>query len=542
MDLSGSISGESGGRIELPASFAKVLDRKHPVWERKMADWTAIDAVLFNRVEQNIEHFLPKGDQESPAAYTRRKGFARFKGELAPVVERLIGGVFSKMPTRPDSVADRWGMFLKNVDGSQQPLNAFLEDRLYELYGFGAAPFLVDRPALNENGMESVQTIKGFEHVVEEREVDDMEIRLVPFKLFQLTDWDVDDCGELNWLRVKQLKRRATPMTVEKVTCYREYDRSGWRVFEVVEEDSEEGERVYLVGSGVHGIGIVPIVIPYIRRDDPMDFVSPFQYAHNYDLDQFRNDADLQYTSWLHAHPTIIDKRVDQSRTEITVGPHSRIECNPEYDESVEYLELNGSGLEQLRKNKTEASNGLRRTVGIDVIGDDQKVQGGESGRSKAMSFTMAEGRAIKKGADALQEAEKRMWEIAERWVSDREDVPPQESLSSIEVTYPSEFNMTTVEQLIAQLADGEAVVKSEEWRRQMMLRIVDASLGEIPADLRQRIEKEIEDADLSPPMNPLDMMAGAMEDPDLEQDADETAEAAAEAMEPTPLRIADVG
>lgn len=473
----------------------KRLEGRHPVWSLNQTAWTEIQDVLFDHVKDNLGRYVERGGDENSMDYERRLRFARFKGELSPILHRLVGAVTSRPPSRPTVITSKWGGFIENVDGCQTHLDQFLEDRLFETLGFGASAILIDRPMVNEDGYILETTSNNFKPAVEARKVDSSDLVAVPYRINQIVDWSLDRCGEYHWIRLYEEQRNSVNVEeeVEVVEVYREFDRTSWRVFEVTQRKGERKKSAILVGEGNHDLGMVPLVIIALQKEKPMSFYSPMRYAYHHDITNFIADSDLQYASWLHAHPTLIDIATTEESQRMSIGPGATIRRNPEYNEDVKYLQFPTGNTDQLRANKAEAVEGMKRISGIDPLsGTGDPQASAASGRSRAISFSISEERHLRRAAKALAQAEQRLFEIAERWDITGRSVPPTEQLIKDRVTYPQVFTSAGTEGLIEQWLSTRGMINSDTYDREMQIKIIDSALGDISADRRGEIIEEI--------------------------------------------------
>lgn len=498
------------------------LEARNPIWEANQISWAEIEDVLFDHVKENPSRYIERGDEESVLDYERRIRFARFKGELSPILHRIVGAVTARPPSRPKSIVSKWSDFIENVDGCSTHIDQFLEDRLFEALGFGASAILIDRPMVNEDGFVAEVTSKNFQPAVEVRPVEDTDLVAVPYRISQVVDWSLDRCGEFHWVRLYEetVESENIEEEPEPVEIYREFDRTAWRVFKITKQLTStksfqvgHKKKVELVAEGNHNLGIVPLVILSLQKEKPMSFYSPMRYAYHHDIANFIADADLQYASWLHAHPTMVDFRSNDEATRLTVGPGAVIRRNPEFGEDVKYLDFPKSNSDQLRTNKIEAVDGLKRISGIDPLSGTQDPQSANvSGRSRAISFSISEERHLRRAAKSMAQAEQRFFEIAERWTT-VDEVPPSVRLLDDRVTYPQVFTSAGTEGLIEQWLATRSQIMSETYDQEMQVKIVDSALGDISAEKREKIVEEIEEAAEEmaqmtvpePPDSPLD-------------------------------------
>jgi hypothetical protein len=519
------------------------LETRNPIWDSNQNSWAEIEDVLFDHVKENPSKYIERGDEESILDYERRLRFARFKGELSPILHRIVGAVTARPPSRPKSIVSKWSGFIENVDGCSTHIDQFLEDRLFETLGFGASAILIDRPMVNEDGFVTEITSKNFQPAIEVRPVEDDDLVAVPYRISQVVDWSLDRCGEFHWVRLYEQATESEDIDAdpEDVEIYREFDRTSWRVFKVKKQvmssksfKSAYKKDVELVGQGTHNLGMVPLVIISLQKEKPMSFYSPMRYAYHHDIANFVADADLQYASWLHAHPTMVDFRSNDESTRLTVGPGAVIRRNPEFNEDVKYLDFPKSNSDQLRMNKIESVDGLKRISGIDPLSGTKDPQSAQaSGRSRAISFSISEERHLRRAAKSMAQAEQRLFEIAERWTT-VDAVPPTVRLMKDRITYPQVFTSAGTEGLIEQWLATRTAIASETYDKEMQTKIVDSALGDISAEKKEQIVEEIENSDVVG-MPGFEMAPEAMEEPFDTADFDEATreqEASKEDME----------
>jgi len=479
-------------------SILQRLEHRHPIWKSNIQSWEEIDDVLFDHVKDNPERYVEKGDEESAADYERRLRFARFKGELSPILHRIVGAVTARPPSRPEAITNKWEEFIDNVDGCSTHLDQFLEDRLFETLGFGASVILLDRAMVDENGYITEITSKRFKPTLETRKIDSYDLVTVPYRISQVVDWSLDRCGEFHWVRLYETQLQSVDLEedAEEIEIYREFDRTSWRVYEVRTESngSTTDKITELVAEGNHDLGLVPLVVVSLQKEKEMSFYSPMRYAYHHDISNFIADSDLQYASWLHAHPTLIDFRANDEATRLTVGPGAVIRRNPEFNENASYLEFPKANTDQLRTNKMEAVEGLKRISGIDPLSGTQDPQAASaSGRSRAISFSISEERHLRRAAKSLARAEQRLFEIAERWDSPEKEIPPQERLVKGRISYPQVFTSAGTEGLIEQWLATRDLINSETYDKEMQIKIIDSALGDISSEKRNLILQEVE-------------------------------------------------
>ena len=246
--------------MELPLRFAEedsnrlyeYLSTKNPIFEKREEFWKRVELILYGESEECVEAFLTKGRNEKASSFEDRKRLAKFKSESAPLIDRIVSGVFDSEPSRPKEVEEKYDGLLKNADGAHKSLNEYMEDRATEVLGFGATVIVVDSPSVDENAKDMSLTSKGFKDTPVDRQVPPEEIYLTRYKIFELVDWEFDRVGEANWIRIRQEEKIAG----KDVEIFREWDRTSFRVFYCSTEKSSQGEKkeVILHSFGFHNL------------------------------------------------------------------------------------------------------------------------------------------------------------------------------------------------------------------------------------------------------------------------------------------------
>lgn len=483
------------------------LESKHPRYEEKSFEWQEVEDVLYNKVNSKKTQYLPKSAHEKQELYEFRVRMARFKPETPQQIQKVVSAVFERQVTRPKKILDQFADIIENADGCGTSLNEFMQDRLFNAMGFGADFVLIDKDPTEEDGVTSFDTTsKGFVETQDYLPEDVSRIRLIPYRIWQLVDWDLDRRGEFNWIRLSdKVYRKTSPdAPPQEITVYTEWDRTSWRRFEVL-----EGKKKSIVGysEGNHNLGMVPVATLWVRREGPMKFLSPAKAAVDYDIQNFIDDADLRYDTYMHAHPTLKRRMSNEQAAEMVIGGTSVVDLNPSTNEDIEYLSYPTAATEQLRKNIAENQAGLRRAIGMDPLGQNDSNQAFRaSGRARALSYSNTESKQLAKLSMRLQDFERRVFEICNRWEIREEDVHPAERTIKDTAAWNRDFTKVATETLIDNFEMSKPLVMSEEYSKEVAKKIVDSMLPDISPELRSKIFKQIEESDMSVEDVPMEL------------------------------------
>ena len=151
---------------------------------------------------------------------------------------------------------------------------------------------------------------------------------------------------------------------------------------------------------------------------------------------------------------------------------------------------------DHLRQNKEDSVSAIKRISGLDPLSSSSGPNERASGRSRSVAFSVSEERHLRRAAKALSNAEKRIFEIAERWVSAEANVSPTKTLNNYRTNYPLVFSNAGTEGTIEQWLATRSAINSETYDKEMQKKIVDSALGDISRDVRRSIHEEISEND----------------------------------------------
>lgn len=475
------------------------LESEHPTYSDLKGRLGEIRDVIFDQVGDKTDEYLPRGTHESTPTYELRKKLSRFKAETPGIIQRLVSAVFSEAPSRPKELVNRQKALVENADGCGLHLNEFLEDRLFSAVAFGASLTLVDMPAVDQDGMVASVTSKGFSVDKDLREVSDKDIRMVPYDLDQMINWSVDSSGEFNWIRLRHVEHRQLSPEEEarKIEVYREIDRTSWRIFEVTQ--SKEGKKVAEeVGNGDHNLGMVPVAILWIGKESDMRFVSMIRFAYHYDIQNYQEESDLRYDTFMHAHPTLKRYADRESAKKMEVGANAVVDLDPQMKEEAEYMEYPTKATDEIRKNIMSNLESLRRVSGLDPLGTMETSQAFRaSGTARRTSFNVTESRHLVRYSRRLQTFEGRLWEISERWKDPDPERRPDERMNEYLTIFPRVFTNIAPDSMIESWQESRVGINSDKFDRLMQRKIITTLIPDISSEDLEEILNEVESNEL---------------------------------------------
>lgn len=227
-----------------------LISRRQPEYEERLAHWQLLEQTYEGGREwynANIFQYIKEGMKE----YADRVQRAYRFNHSREVVDLLNKYLFKQMIARnqddaPPSVDAFWKCATRNGLG----IKDFARQISKKASIFGRVGIVVDNTStgnavsladLKETGYQTYAYI------------------ITPD---QMLDYSWDEQGALNWMLVAEAYRDdSDPLksTGDVMTRYRLWTKQEWRLFEEV----REGRRIVIkeVAQGVHGLGVVPIIL-----------------------------------------------------------------------------------------------------------------------------------------------------------------------------------------------------------------------------------------------------------------------------------------
>lgn len=200
-------------------------------------------------VNTPVRRFLRQFEGEPTAVYNALWQRSEYINYLSPAINYFLAYLHATPPViRPkegEEAPDWWGSFERNASGSGKGLLDMARDLLLESMLCRRAGWLIGRPA----------------SVVEQESGDESQI-LSPYKAEEIWDWQLSECGELEWVVLhKETLRREFPGDRYRVETITYLDAEEWTTWEITQDPESKQESLVKIGEGVHGLGRVPFVM-----------------------------------------------------------------------------------------------------------------------------------------------------------------------------------------------------------------------------------------------------------------------------------------
>lgn len=512
---------------------AEVLTTPHPLYAKHYPFWTKVIDLAEG---DNLGQYIHRHARESIDSHKFRRDRVSHRNFTGPILDLKMAYLFSKAITReatkqtkgrptrdrpivpmtggrvidlatvrgtrgrnPNEFDDEWKQFLYNVDQQGNSIDRFMRRISYWALGLGMMHVLVDMPRVS-NRPRSRR--------------DEKQQKISPYfsEYFPLdtVNWETDELGRYNWIRFREPitgeRQPFDPKSVDALqmladaprprgtstgrrddiprprrALYRTLTRAGWFLHEVSDD------RVTLKDQDTYDLGVVPVVTVYNRprARTPIIGLSDVQDIVGINQDILNLDSLIVEAIYQQVLNILVMKRQPTpGQKEIIIGPENVLEYfgdNPPFfitpsTAPLQYMEARIQGLqgEIYRLAKFSGGNAL-------------DVRPVPSGLAQTVEFNETD-RALAEKAEELQNAEWQMHYLWFLWKG---------SIFDGTIDYPDTFQVQSFLEELQQITQAKQAIRSDRFTREMEKRCVRRMLPNVPQDVLDDIEREI---DIIPP------------------------------------------
>ena len=463
-----------------------LIERRHPEYDENADHWDFLEDTYEGGREwfkDNIFRYIKEGDTEFADRLARAYRFNHSR----EVVDLLNKYLFKQVVARnekdaPESVKKFWKKSTRNGLGIKDLSRQISKKTSI----YGRIGIVIDNTAgvtgpVLSKADEKKKGVRTYAYIVGPE---------------QLLDYAFDDEGELNWVLIQECTRDdADPLTSsgEEVERYRLWTKDDWKLYQEVKEGRKK--VVKLVDSGVHGLGIVPVVLAdNIITDEEYcapALIDDIAYLDRAVANYLSNlDAIIQDQTFSQlAMPAQNVLPGEDNYTKLTEMGTKRIFLyDGESNTQPFYLSPDPKQAQMILEVINKIITEIYHTVGL--AGERTKQDNAmgidnSSGVAKAFDFERVNALLSAK-ADSLEVVENKIATVVAKWNG--------EDLEEDLVSYPDDFDTRGLydEFDIAarlMLIDAPDVVRQEQ-----MKAVLDKLFPQIAKALRSKMEKELKD------------------------------------------------
>lgn len=350
------------------------------------------------RTPQSIDSYIVQYPREEEAKYQSRVRATTYDNYYAPIINLKTSYVLREEFTRRDvhDSVEEWFSDCDEVSSEWSEYRASIAKRTAVIGWMGV---LIDS---EHTGLETMTRAQAR----------DAGVKPYPVMLYpaNFMDWSIDRSGQFEWVKIKTstFDRESWDADAERVESWTIWDRQRWVKYEKRgKRDPEEA------GSGVHGLGIVPIAIYKGTSgvDDPVRANGLDDQIAEAARDHLNRKAE--FTEHLRGQVFAVLVHVtDSSEDEINVGTDNALDLRSDAKNAHHYIAPPGSVAATFETRLENITRAIYRMGRVEY-----QVSGGNaaSGLSKAYEFAQTN-LALADFAGEIARGDEWVAQIVARW------------------------------------------------------------------------------------------------------------------------------
>lgn len=450
---------------------ADALAYEHPDYVEEKCKWKKYEDCY---QADDIYKYIYKHPRESEDMFRVRVKRGYFYNYCASVVDLFVAYLFHAPIARDLGNDTEWLQELyDDADLAGTKYSAFLNtvETFAQIYGHCGV--LVDAPAIDGQIVSEAQ-----------RRAAKLRPYLTIVRPSQILDWELDSHGNWVWVKIEVCRpdpeRSWNRPVDEESKNYLIWTREDWTEFRV------SGDEVRQVGSGDHGLGVVPLVI--VRNEKQPDH-SWFGASAIRDI----ADINIAILNWSSLGDEEIAERClniltmerDQGDMPATLSHHNVLEYSPGATPPA-YLTPGSTPLELIGKWIDRAKDEIYRLAKLGGSTGLLGVREATSGIAYAYEFNETN-QSLARKAEYLEQAEIEIHRLAAKWLK-------KEFTGNI--TYPKEFGVDDFLTEFAILNEARSGLSSEIAIKELEKKLAAKLFARDSMDLRKKVDQEIESSD----------------------------------------------
>lgn len=473
-----------------------LIERRHPEYHENVDHWDFMEDTYEGGREwfkENIFRYIKEGDTEFADRLARAYRFNHSR-EVVDLLNKYLFKqvVFRNDKDAPESVQKFWKRATRNGLG----IKDFARQVSKKTSIYGRVGIVIDNTAgkagpVVSKADEKKVGVRTYAYIVGPE---------------QLLDYAFDEEGALEWVLIEECVRDdSDPIesSGEEKERYRLWTKTDWRLFEEIKEGRKK--VVKEVDSGVHGLGIVPVVLAdNIITDEEYTapaLIDDIAYLDRAVANYLSNlDAIIQDQTFSQlAMPAQNVLPGEDNYTKLTEMGTKRIFLyDGESNTQPFYLSPDVKQAQLIVEVVNKIISEIYHTVGL--AGERTKQDNAmgidnSSGVAKAFDFERVNALLAAK-ADSLEVVENKIARIVAKWNG--------EEFEDDIVTYPDNFDTRGLYDEFDIAARLTLVDAPDTVRQEQMRAVIDKLFPQLAKALRAKMEKELKDW----PTDPADLSA----------------------------------
>jgi hypothetical protein len=498
--IEASTAAQAASNTDEQKRLRRLVERRHPKYDTMKPHWDFMEATYEGGrewFEENIFKYIKEGDKEFSERLERCYRFNHTR-EVVDLVNKYL---FKQNIVRAEDVPEALKKFWERSTKNGLSISDFARSASRKASILGRIGVVIDNARLAPVAAAD-ESAKPIISKADEKKAD---LRSYGYMVGpkQLLDYSHDDNGELRWVLIEECFRDdADPMTStgEEQPRWRLWTANDWTLYGERRISNTDKTEIYVVETGVHGLGEVPVIIhDHMIGDD--EFVSPSLIDDIAYLDR----AVANYLSNLDA---IIQ---DQTFSQLAMPAQNLLPGEDNYTKMVDmgtkrvflfdgesgvlptYLSPDPKQAQMILAVVHKIINEIYHTVGL--AGERTKEDNSlgidnSSGVAKAYDFERVNALLSSK-ADSLQALENKIARLVAKWNGVALEKDP--------VSYPDNFDTRGLYDEF-DIAGRLLLVEAPDLiRRTQMENLIEKLFPQLKKDLKEKMLAELKDWPVDP-------------------------------------------
>jgi hypothetical protein len=464
--------------------IAKALLQAHPDWEWWQPKWVKfLDLYMSNDIYRFLFRHLREGDTKAKQRLER--GY--YYNYVKAVVDLFTAFLFhSPIDRNPGSkFTEDFERIYKNADRAGTMWDVFWQRACTFSSVEGHVGILVDSPKTDGEDPET------------EAERKDRELApyITMIHAHQIRDWEIDQFGNFQWVKIevfRPMDRDWRSSASQRDRFFVIWTKTDWEEW-AVSENSDNGDEVArLIDGADHDLGEVPLVILRIDKHPTHPW---FGISSVIDI----ADINIAILNWSSLGDEEIYERClnvlaierGESDSPIELTHANLLEYEPGGN-PPQYLEPGATALKLIMEWIQHAQNEIRRLAKLNISTGLGDVRQAQSGIAKAFHF-IETNQSLAAKALHLEQAEVKVHQLILKWLDN-------DLVWDGAVAYPREFGIEDFLTVFQELDAARNSLTSETAIKESEKKVIRKIFARDAMKLREKIEKEIDDADMKMP------------------------------------------
>lgn len=480
--------------------IAKALLQTHPDYDNEVDKWRKyLDLYQAN----DIYRFIHRHLRESDSAWKKRVERGYYYNYVAAVVDLFTAFLFHAPVDR--DLGDDIEFFEeihKDADLQKTLYSVFMRNACIFAQVEGHIGILVDMPNISADQ-------------IPQNEAQRKELGFHPYLVLlhadQIMDWELDQFGNFNWVKLKiqrPLDRTWQQSAVSDTQHFVIWTRESFEEWEVVGEGP--GAEARMINSGDNPAGRVPLVILRMQKkpDHPWFGMSAVRDIADINIG-ILNWSSLGDEEIFERCLNVLALERADSDAKVELSHANVLEFEPGAA-PPRYLEPGPTALNNIRTWIEDARAEIRRLAKLNISSGLMDVRQSSSGIAQAFQF-LETNQTLADKALSLEQAETEIHKLLAAW-------------GNIEFTgsisYSRDFGVEDFLLLFQELGLAKNSLTSETAIKELEKKIIRKIFAKSSMELRAKIEKEIDAVQPQSIVSPFGMLPPGPvggSDPDIE-------------------------